>query len=144
VLVVLGAEADLARSLLGDLDGVRTVIAHGWADGLSASLRAGLIHLEDDLDTDRAVITLVDLPDVGSAVVERVLAAATDEHALVRATYGGVPGHPVVLGRRHWRAVSDSLSGDRGAGRYLDLHDCVGVECSDLATGRDVDEPRQT
>ncbi len=85
------------------------------------------------------LVTLVDLPDVGSDVMARVLAATEGPTALARAAYGGVPGHPVVMGRDHWAAVSASAVGDRGARDHLRVTEHVLVECGDLATGRDVD-----
>jgi CTP:molybdopterin cytidylyltransferase MocA len=138
VTVVLGAAAEEARSLAPD--GVRIVVADDWAEGMSASLRTGLESLEDT-DAHAALVSLVDLPDVTDAVVRRVLAAGHDSAALIRTTYDGHPGHPVVLGREHWVGVRAAAVGDRGARDYLALHALVEVECGDLATGRDVDEP---
>lgn len=141
VVVVLGAETEQSRTLLdGD---VRVVVAEDWAAGISASLRRGLeVAGEAGPEVDRAVLTLVDLPDVGPEVVSRLLAAAPDRDALARASYAGRPGHPVVLGRAHWEAAAASVSGDRGAGPYLSEHGARAVECGDLATGEDVDTPR--
>ncbi|MFL6173703.1 MAG: NTP transferase domain-containing protein [Marmoricola sp.] len=138
VVVVLGAEEDEARTLLdGD---VRVVVAEDWADGLSASLRRGLEAIEDAPATvDRAVVTLVDLPDVDAAVIGRVLAAAEGPTTLLRSVYQGRPGHPVVLGRAHWDAVRTTVVGDRGARDYLEAHAARAVECGDLAGGHDVD-----
>ncbi len=51
------------------------------------------------------VVLLVDLPDVGAAVLARVLAARggrRGRQVLARAAYDGMPGHPVLLGRDHW------------------------------------------
>jgi CTP:molybdopterin cytidylyltransferase MocA len=142
VTVVLGAQAPLARELVEDLD-VSVVVAEDWSRGMSASLRAGLVGL-DGGDADAAVVSLVDLPDLSSEVVARVAAAATGSGALVRATYQGEPGHPVVLGRDHWPAIVVTASGDHGARDYLAAHDVTLVECGDLATGRDVDTPTGT
>ena len=64
VVVVLGAEASRARALLGDLP-VEVVEAADWADGMSASLRAGL---DAAGDADAALVHLVDLLDVGPDV----------------------------------------------------------------------------
>jgi CTP:molybdopterin cytidylyltransferase MocA len=139
VTVVLGAAAEEARALVPD--GVAVVIADDWAEGMSASLRAGLLALADT-DADAALVTLVDLPDVTDHVVRRVLAAGADNAALIRTTYDGRPGHPVVLGREHWFGVRAAAVGDRGARDYLANHALVEVECGDLATGRDVDEPQ--
>ena len=138
VTVVLGASADEARSLLGGLS-VHVVVADDWAEGLSASLRAGLEALASS-SADSALITLVDLPDVGADVVKRVIAASGGgRRALARATYGGRPGHPVMLGRTHWAAVLGTAVADRGARDYLSSSDTTLVECGDLAGGQDVD-----
>ena len=85
------------------------------------------------------MLTTVDTPDIGAAVVRRVLAAAHST-GLARAVYGDRPGHPVVFAREHWPALLDDLRGDEGAGPFLRARDdVVLVECADLATGRDVD-----
>lgn len=122
--------------------GVTTVTAADWDEGLSASVRAGLSGAERT-PADYAALHVVDTPDVGAPVVARVLNRAMASHAgLARAYFGDRPGHPVVLARRHWAAVLANISGDRGAGVYLSSRDDVEhVECGDLATGRDVDEP---
>ena len=62
-----------------------------------------------------------------------------DKAALIRTTYDGRPGHPVVIGREHWFGVRAAAVGDRGARDYLANHALVEVECGDLATGDDVD-----
>ena len=138
VTVVLGAAADEALARVPD--GVTVVVADDWAEGMSASLRAGLEALHDS-DVDAALVSLVDLPDVTGSVVHRVLAAGADRAALIRTTYDGRPGHPVVLGREHWTGVRAAAVGDRGARDYLAHHALVEVECGDLATGQDADSP---
>jgi CTP:molybdopterin cytidylyltransferase MocA len=134
-IVVLGAAADQARLLLTDRD-VQIVEAQDWDTGMGASLRAGLRALTDET---RCLLTLVDLPDVGSDVISRVLAEPDTPDVLARAAYDGVPGHPVLLGREHWPGALAGATGDRGARDYLRAHPPVLVECGDLATGRDVD-----
>jgi molybdenum cofactor cytidylyltransferase/nicotine blue oxidoreductase len=137
VTVVLGASAEDALPLL-DGTGATAVVAADWADGMSASLRAGLTAAAGT-DVDAVVVTLVDLPDVGADVVRRLLDPPPEAATLRRASYGGRPGHPVVIGRDHWPAVADETTGDRGARVYLEGHAAQVVECGDLATGRDVD-----
>jgi CTP:molybdopterin cytidylyltransferase MocA len=142
VTVVLGAEADAARDVLGTSwqAAVSVVVAEDWAEGMGASLRAGLASM-DGAPADAVVVTLVDLPDVGGDVVRRVVAAGTGPHALVRAEYDGRPGHPVLLGREHWTGVAAAARGDQGAREYFRAHPPTACECGDLATGRDVDRP---
>jgi len=139
VLVVAGAESEAVSALVEPLPWTDLVVAAGWAEGMGPSLAAGLGALAET-DTDCAVVGLVDTPDVGAAVVRRVLAeVGTAASALGRAAYGGTPGHPVVLGREHWREVAGAATGDRGARAYLAGHPHRLVECGDLATGADVD-----
>lgn len=139
VTVVLGAAVDEALALLpaGPVD---HVVAEDWAEGMSASLRVGLSALSGT-DAEAAVVLLVDLPDVGSPVVSRLLGSGARRGALARAAYDGRPGHPVLLGRDHWDGVVATARGDEGARAYLAAHDVGLVECGDLATGEDVDRP---
>jgi len=141
VTVVLGAAADEASEILrvhgwADCDDVSVLVNDDWADGMGASLRAGL----SALDSEAALVMLVDLPDVHDDVVRRLLSDVAPD-ALVRATYDGKPGHPVLIGRDHWSGVIESAAGDRGARGYLDSHGVREVPCDDLATGRDLDRP---
>jgi CTP:molybdopterin cytidylyltransferase MocA len=136
VLVVLGARADDAQSLLDGTE-VEVVVSEGWEQGLATSLRTGLGSLGGQADA--ALVSLVDLPDVDAAVVRRVLAEATGPDVLARATYQGRPGHPVLLGRDHWRPVIETAAGDEGAKGYLAGRHPLLVECGDLARGHDVD-----
>ncbi|MGU3500177.1 nucleotidyltransferase family protein [Mycobacterium sp. C31M] len=137
VLVVLGAaDAPVPAP-------ARAVRAVDWADGLSASLRAGLAAVS--VTAEYVAVMTVDTPDIGADVVSRVLAAARmSASGLARAVFAGRPGHPVALARRHWPALIEQLHGDTGAGPFLRAHtDVVEVECGDLATGRDMDVPQR-
>ena len=136
IVVVLGAEAERAAALLPM--SVSRIRADDWAEGMGASLRAGLSALAPTGHV-AALVSLVDLPDVDAAVVARLVASATGPGDLARAAYDGVPGHPVLIGRDHWEGVVGTATGDRGARDYLAAHEVVLVECGDLATGADVD-----
>lgn len=144
VIVVLGAQAERARAILGDT-AVTVVVAADWAEGMSASLRAGLLAAERCLvdhpqEFGAVVLSLVDLPDVDDRVVARVLTAVgTDPSVIGRATYDGTPGHPVIIGLDHLGGVLGTTHGDQGARDYLRERRLELVECADLATGRDVD-----
>jgi CTP:molybdopterin cytidylyltransferase MocA len=139
VIVVLGAESDRAAALLDE--GVSVVVADDWAEGMGASFRAGLAAAALT-EASCALVSLVDLPDVGPAVVRRVVdQAGCGPGVLARAAYDGVPGHPVLIGRDHWSGVTATARGDRGARDYLAAHPPRLLECGDLATGQDVDTP---
>jgi CTP:molybdopterin cytidylyltransferase MocA len=135
VLVAVGAAADEVTALVPP--GAQAVPVAAWTEGLSASVRAGL----DSARASAAVALLivpVDTPDMPDAAVRRVL-SHTRSDALVQATYNGRPGHPVLVGRDHWAALTDDLTGDRGAGPFLRAHGGQRVECADLWSGEDID-----
>jgi CTP:molybdopterin cytidylyltransferase MocA len=133
IVVVLGAAAaEIAPAIAWGR--ARTVVCDDWGDGQSASLRRGLRELAD---ADRVLVTLGDAPLVSTEVIARL--AREGMGALpVRATYGGRPGHPVVLGRAQLEALRDA-HGDQGA-RGL-LRDARTIEAGHLCSGRDVDTP---
>lgn len=138
VTVVLGAEAERARPHVPSNAGV--VIAGDWAEGMGASLRAGLSAVA--ADAEAVVLHLVDLPDVAAPVIGRLLTTyPIGPDTLRRAAYDGRPGHPVVLGRAHLAGVAELAVGDRGARDYLRSREVTLVECGDLATGLDIDRP---
>lgn len=132
VVVVLGA------AVVDVPPPARAVLAPDWSDGLSASVRTGITAVGA---AEAVVLHTVDTPDVGAEVVRRVIEAARTDGGVARAVYDGRPGHPVVVARRHWPALLESLTGDEGARWFLrQRDDVVAVECGDLATGADVDE----
>jgi CTP:molybdopterin cytidylyltransferase MocA len=140
VYVVIGAAADEVRLHLPPE--ATAVAADDWAEGMGASLRAGLAALgNQEPPVTAAVVMLVDTPDVTAGVVRRLLAVGTSAESLVRSSYHGTAGHPVLLGRDHWPRVLESARGDRGARDYLLTHQVTSVECGDLAEGTDVDTP---
>ena len=133
VVVVLGA------ALVDVPAPARAVVAAGWAEGLSASVRTGVAAV----DASYLVLHAVDAPDVSADVVRRVLdAARSSSSGLARARYGDRPGHPVVIARTHWPDLLEGLAGDEGARAFLDGRtDVVAVDCADLASGQDIDAP---
>jgi CTP:molybdopterin cytidylyltransferase MocA len=136
-VVVVGAAADAVRAVLPD--DVTAVVATDWAEGMGASLRAGLAALPADVDA--VLVHLVDLPGMTAAAVAR-LAAGAGAASLRRAAYHGRPAHPVVLGRDHWKAVAAVATGDAGARDYLKGNPALElVECADIASPDDVDTP---
>ena len=145
VTVVLGAEYPAAAAALGD-EPVAVLRNDSWAEGMGSSLRLALTGAvasrSDPGDAGAALVALVDTPGMTSEVVRRIIRLAGPA-ALARATYHGVPGHPVLIGRQHWAAVAASVEGDQGARAYLIEHEATLVECADLASGDDVDEPDQ-
>ncbi len=106
VVVVLGAHADQVRERV-DFMRAEPVVCDEWSEGQAASLRAGLHELPG---ASKVLVTLGDQPLITPELVTRFVPEPPGSRAL----YGGRPGHPVVLGPEHIRALM-SLTGDRGA-----------------------------
>jgi len=142
VLVVLGAQAvDVWRQ--ADLDGATVLANKEWETGMASSLRTGLDGLRGwpgGKGIDAALILLVDMPGMTAEALARMTADAAPS-TLAVATYGGVRGHPVLIGREHWAGVVATASGDEGARRYLAAHDVAEIDCTGLADPTDLDVP---
>ncbi len=137
VVVVLGSGADEIAAGV-DLHGAEPLICSRWDEGQSASLACGLGALEA---CEAVVVTLGDQPRMSPDAIRRVI-AARDGAAAVRATYGGNPGHPVLLESKLFDPLRD-VSGDKGARNLLlsvHVHD---VPCDYLGGGEDVDTPSE-
>lgn len=149
VFVVLGAAADEIASR-ADLGHAVMLRNPDWDIGMGSSLRTGLAALtalpaqfRGPEAVNAVLVHLVDLPGITGAAVRRVASYATPE-VLAVATYGGVRGHPVLLGHSHWAGVAESATGDRGARGYLAEHEVTEVECADVADPADLDYPPAT
>jgi molybdenum cofactor cytidylyltransferase/nicotine blue oxidoreductase len=140
VLVVLGAQAvDVWRT--ADLDGATVLANRDWETGMASSLRTGLDGLRGwPGRVDAALVTLVDVPGMTPEALRAVAAHAAPD-ALAIATYDGVRGHPVLLGREHWAGVAETATGDEGARRYLAGRAVTEVDCTGLADPTDLDLP---
>ena len=129
VVVVLGA------AVVG-VEGAQVVVAQDWAQGMSASLRAGLAAL----DADACVVALVDQPLIGAEAVRRLVALAPTADAAV-ATYDGKHRNPVLLSRSIWPELD--LAGDAGARQWLRDNPTrvTLVPCDDTGSPFDIDAP---
>jgi len=137
VVVVLGAHAERIREE-ADLSGADIVLCPEWADGQSASLRAGVAALGE---VEAAVITLADQPFITPEVIAGVL-DHRGRHLAVRATYDGRPGHPVLLERRLLDRMGE-LDGDMGARKLLVGPHVRPWECGRLCDPIDIDTPER-
>lgn len=136
VVVVVGARADDVAALV---PGLAVVRCDGWAEGMGASLRAGLEALEAG-PHEACVVALVDQPLLGPQAVARLVASGGLASV---ATYDGRPRNPVLLSRAVWPEVAASAVGDEGARGWLRAHpDRVHlVPCDGTGSPVDVDTP---
>jgi molybdenum cofactor cytidylyltransferase len=145
VVVVLGSGADEIAAAV-DLHGADLLVCSRWEEGQSASLACGLAELAD---CEAVVVTLGDQPRVSPDAIRRVIAArntpvgadalpGTGGASAVRATYGGNPGHPVLLERELFEQLRN-VTGDKGARNLLLSVPVLDMPCDDLGGGEDVD-----
>jgi molybdenum cofactor cytidylyltransferase len=134
VRVVLGFKSgEILPSV--DLHGAEATVCDRWDEGQAASLRAGVEALRD---CDALVVALGDQPFLSPRAVERVVRERGSGAYAVRATYGGVPGHPIVLERTLFeRALS--LRGDEGARTLLAESPVLDVPCDGFGRPDDID-----
>ena len=115
VVVVMGFEADDLAKELRDLP-VGIALNERWAEGISSSIKAGLIKLFDtNPDIVAVVIMLCDQPFVN----EQTIRSLVDTYRLsgkpvVAAEYDGVVGVPALFDREMFDELL-KLEGDAGA-----------------------------
>ncbi len=135
-IVVLGHEAERMREALDGL-AVRCIVAPDHAEGLSASLHAGLAAL--DARCDGALVALTDQPALHAdhLLALREAWRARPVHAAASA-YAGVLGVPALL-PRGWFADLARLDGDVGARGLLRARAAAVIAVAAPALERDVD-----
>lgn len=138
IVVVIGARADEVRAKV-DPGEAEWVECHAWREGIAASLRSGLSALEAD-DPEAVVIALGDQPFVTPQVIAAIVDGMDAAAPAVRATYGGVPGHPALVKRALFADLHE-LRGDEGARHVLDARGVSRWECGHLCRHDDIDTP---
>ncbi len=120
VLVVTGHRAAEVQSALAGRP-VTFVSAADYADGLSASLRAGLAAVP--ASSAAALVILGDMPLVTPGTINRLVDSYDPEEGrtIVVPTHAGQFGNPVLWDRRYFPAMM-ALSGDSGARPLLRQH----------------------
>jgi molybdenum cofactor cytidylyltransferase len=138
MVVVTGAGGASLRSGLEGLS-CRFVDASDWAEGMAASLRAGIAALA--ADAPGACVFLGDMPLVPVGLCADLIAAAETAGYAARPRHAGKPGHPVAFTRA---ALADlmMLEGDKGATALLaDRGDVAYLDNADSGVLFDIDTP---
>lgn len=119
--VVVREDDDLAAlGLPADTPVIRTQNA---SLGQAASMADGFTAIDADetlTGCRAAAVMLGDVPFIQAGTIA-FLCARADSNQIVRATYEGRPGHPVLFGRDFWPELK-TLSGDRGGAELIARH----------------------
>jgi molybdenum cofactor cytidylyltransferase len=139
ILVVTGHQPNEIEHALGGRP-VRYVHAADYAEGLSASLKAGVAAVPPEAAA--ALICLGDMPLVTGRMIDRLLEAydADEGRLIVLPTFRGKQGNPMLWDRRFFPEILE-ISGDSGARFLLSKHmeNVAEVEMADDAVLRDFD-----
>ena len=137
--VVIGGDDDAVR--LGIPDDIVTLVNPDARRGMGASLAFGMCALLRESRARAVAVMLGDMPWVRDATFA-ALALRAGEALIVRPTFQGEGGHPVVFGRQFWPVLCQ-LDGDGGAHHILldNPAACVEIATADPGVIKDVDEP---
>jgi len=120
VIVVTGHEPERIQDALSDRN-VELVHNPDYAEGIGASVRAGVAALGDDVDG--ALIALADMPWVSTEVINLLIDAFTSdpELSIFIPMFGGKRGNPVLWGAQHFPELL-ALAGDVGGKALFRRH----------------------
>ena len=120
IITVLGNQAEAVDAALGKLP-VERVRNPDFADGLSTSLKRGVVALPPDLDG--ALICLGDMPLISGRHIDRLVAAFNpiEGRAIIVPTRRGKRGNPVLWSKRFFPEMAE-LAGDVGAKHLIGEH----------------------
>jgi molybdenum cofactor cytidylyltransferase len=139
VLVVTGHQAEEVERALGGRP-VRYVFAPDYADGLAASLKAGIAAVPPECAA--ALVCLGDMPLVTGRMMDRLLSVYDPQEGrlIVVPMFGGKQGNPMLWDRRFFPEILE-ISGDSGARFLIGKHmeSVAEVEMADDAVLRDFD-----
>lgn len=139
-LIVVRAE-DQEVSAEARRAGARTIGVPDAAEGMAASIRAGIAKVDADASAAGVLITLGDQWRIQAGDL-RALRRAWQANVLgiAAARYDGVLGAPAIFSREHFGMLR-SLTGDHGARDYLRAHagEVAAVDIHSAAA--DVDVP---
>jgi CTP:molybdopterin cytidylyltransferase MocA len=142
VVVVLGAHAEEIRPVLAPFP-VLVTENPAWAEGMAASIRAGVSTLQEfSRHIDAAVIALCDQPAFSADIIAQLVAIQrATGRSVVAARYAGRHGAPALFLREHFPTLA-ALTGEEGARTVLnDAPERVAsIDLPDLAIDLDTPE----
>ncbi len=141
VVVVLGAHSARVRDEVSDLP-VVVVENSAWAEGMGASIRAGIAAIQSAAeDSEATVLMLCDQPLISPRTIAELVTVYEKTRPLaVASEYGGTCGVPALFSRRLFSELN-SLAGAEGAKQVIKRHR-ERVLCVSVPEGViDVDSP---
>lgn len=120
VIVVAGFEWKRVRQRLWT-KGVRVVYNRQYREGMAASIREGLRHI--DQGSHGVLIVLADHPFITSDTIDQLIDAYRgSQKGIVCPTYQGKRGHPVIFNLERYGKALSQLKGDIGGRAVIEAH----------------------
>jgi molybdenum cofactor cytidylyltransferase len=139
IMVVIGHQAEQIEHALAGRP-IRYVHAADYAEGLSASLKAGIAAVPENCAA--AIVCLGDMPLVTGRMIDRLISMYDPDagRLIVQPTFRGKQGNPMLWDRRFFPEIL-AITGDSGARFLVGKHaaSVVEVEMADDAVLRDFD-----
>ncbi len=139
VLVVAGFEWERVRDCLRGKD-VQVVRNRQYREGMAASIRAGLRHI--DQGSKGVLIVLADHPFMEAATIDQLVDAyGKSSKGIVCPTYAGERGHPVIFDLEKYGKPLSLLRGDVGGRSVIEAHgdDLLELAVDSPGVIRDID-----
>lgn len=119
VIVILGANAE---KIAPEIDQVSLKLLKNnyWKEGISSSIRYGVIYIQEQCLNINAVVFLTcDQPFISAKLIEQLIAAHhLTNKPIIASQYGETLGIPALFDRTFFSALM-KLQGDRGAKRII-------------------------
>ena len=142
IILVLGHGAGRIREKIS-APGVKIVLNPAYQEGMSASLRQGLLSM--DKKAEAFLVALGDQPGIRKEMINQLIEAfhhALPRKNIVLPTYRSRLGHPVLFSV-HYREEMGRLKGDIGGRQILADHpeDILALEMNTEDILQDIDTP---
>lgn len=117
VFCVLGANKK-ALEKIAQKNGVSIITNPNYKKGLSSSIIAGILHIEESYDN--AIIMLADQPNITSQYLNELIKISIENpEKIIASNYNEKAGVPVVFPKKYFSDLK-TLKGDNGAKIFLE------------------------
>lgn len=121
IRVVLGANFDEIIDHI-DITGEKVLFNEDWENGLSTSIKRGLLDLTSNFpDIAGVMFVLCDQPFVNNELLQKVFEAFEKEKQIAACFYDGILGTPAMFDKSFFEEIL-ALKGDKGAGMIIKQH----------------------
>jgi len=142
IILVLGHEAKQMREKI-PAQGIKIAINPDYQEGMSASLRQGLMIIDEKAEA--FLVVLGDQPGISKEIINQLIQAfhhPRHPKGIILPTYRGIRGHPVLFSSQYRKEVL-KLKGDVGGRQILKDHpeEILELEMNTDAVLYDLDTP---